>query len=136
MKLPKFNRGDWVFCEFKLQQVKETREDCITSVTDGIMEHGSSDLSDRCFPLNMRIKLISGEVAYWDRKLHDLQCNSLNHPDLNRALIERWVEMCENTDDDKKLQKQYENLAKFCRAIIERVEDSRSNVIDGVKIFR
>ena len=136
LKVPKFKRGDWCFCEFKLQQVMETNEDRITSVSDGYFRLGSSDLTDRCYPLELDIKCISGEVEYWRRKLHELKNNSLNHPDLNRELIERWCNMCDDKDDHDKLKKHYENLAEFCNAVIKRVEELDKDRVGGIRIFR
>lgn len=136
MKEPKFKKGEWCFCEFTLKQVKETKDDRITSVTDGYFEHGGSDLSDRCYPLDLNIKRISDEVNYWSKKFHDLKTNSLNHPDLNRELISRWVEMCEAKDDHQKLQKLYDSLSEFGNAVISKVRDLSDETIGGVRIFR
>ena len=133
--VPMFKQYDWCFCEFKLQQIKEMRDNCITSVSDGNFCHGSSDLSDRCYPLEMKYKVISDEAAYWSKKLHDLNHNSLNYPDINRALIEKWCDMCDNADDHDKLQDLYTKLAGFGNAIINKVRDTRSEYIDGVRIF-
>ena len=36
MKKLKFQKGEWCFCEFKLQQVMETEENRITGISDGI----------------------------------------------------------------------------------------------------
>jgi len=133
--VPIFKQYDWCFCEFKLQQIKEMKGNCITSVSDGNFCHGSSDLSDRCYPLEIKYKLISENVAYWCKKLFDLNNNSLNYPDINRALIERWCDMCDNADDHDKLRALYEKLADFAKAIINKVENSRSEYVDGVRIF-
>ena len=132
--VPVFRQFDWCFCEFKLQQIKEMKGNCITSVSDGNFSHGSSDLSDRCYPLEMKYKVISDEVAYWSKKLHDLDHNSLNYPDIHRALVDRWCEMCDNADDDK-LQDLYTKLANFGNTIINKVRDTRSEYVDGVRIF-
>lgn len=133
--VPMFRQNDWCFCEFKLQQIKEMTGDKVTQVSDGYFSHSGSDLTDRCYPLEMRYKLISEEVSHWSRKIHDLNNNSLNHPDINRALIEKWCDMCDNVDDNEKLQQQYNSLADFCRAIISKVQDARSVFVDDVRIF-
>ena len=136
MKEPKFKKGDWCFCEFTLKQVTETREDCITSVSDGYFSHGSSDLSDRCYPMEMRVKLISNEFEYWSKKFHELKNNALNHPDLNRELIGRWCKACDDRNDEAKLKKHYEKLSEFGNAVVRRVEDLNTDVIEGVRLFR
>jgi hypothetical protein len=133
--VPMFKQGDWCFCEFKLQQIKQMEGNCITSVSDGNFSHSSSDLSDRCYPLEMKYKLISDNVTYWYKKLFDLRNNSLNYPDINRKLISSWCDMCDNPDNHEKLSVQYVKLADFCKAIISRIDTSRNEYVDGVKIF-
>jgi hypothetical protein len=133
--VPVFKQYDWCFCEFKLQQIKKMEKNCITEVSDGNFCHGSSDLSDRCYPLEMKYKLISDEVNHWSRKLHELDNNSLNYPDIHRALVERWCEMCDNADDHDKLQDLYNKLANFGNTIINKVRGSRNEYVDGVRIF-
>ncbi len=133
--VPMFKQGDWCFCEFKLQLIKEMRENCITSVSDGYFSHGSSDLSDRCYPLEMKYKLISEEVNHWSKKLHALDNSSLNYPDIHQSLVQRWCEMCDNADDHDKLQDLYNKLTSFGNAIVNKVHDTRSEFVDGVRIF-
>jgi hypothetical protein len=87
MKTLKFKQGEWCFCEFVLQQVIETEENRITAVSDGMFRLSSNDLSDRCYPLEMIIKIISDEVAYWSKEFHSLKINTLNYPDLNKELF-------------------------------------------------
>ncbi len=59
------------------------------------------DISDRCFPLTLSIKRVSDAASYWSKQFHEAKCNGLNHPDLNRALISRWAEICKNIDNEK-----------------------------------
>lgn len=133
---PKFEKGTWIFCEFELQQIRETEDDRITSVTTGQVQMGGHDLSDRCFEINMRTKLASDHCYYWSQKFHNTEgSNALNHPDLNRALIERWVALCEETDD-KKRQVLYEKLGLFCNSVLRKVRDARDQEVEGVSVFR
>lgn len=136
MNQPKFKKGDWVFCEFVLQQVKSTADDRINGVTTGIIEMGGRDLSDRCFPLNMDIKVVSDAVAYWSKKFHAIKSNSLNHPDLHRALVDIWVEMCENIGNEKKLKILYDKLDKFGAEVESAAENLQYVRVDDVRIFR
>jgi len=136
MNKPKFKKGEWCFCEFKLQQVTETNEDRITSVSDGYFSHGSSDLSDRCYPMEMRVKIISDDVNYWRNQFHQLNHNSLNHPDLNRELIDMWVNMCENRNNDEVLKELYEKLNTFGQTVVSKVQELKHDTVGGVKLFR
>lgn len=133
---PKFEVGEWCFCEFKLQQIKSTKEDRITGVTDSMFELGGNDLTDRCFPLDLKIKRISDTVAYWSDSFHKLNAPGLNYPDLNRYLISAWVDMCEAKDDDTKLKELNEALGEFGRKVLQRIDDLRYETIEGLKLFR
>jgi hypothetical protein len=108
----KFEKGDWCFCEFKLQQILEVDGDKVREVSDGSFRLSSSDLSDRCYPLDLKVKRISDSVSYYRDKLHEIKSLNLNYPDLNRELIGRWCEMCNVRNDDKMLQKKYDELAE------------------------
>ena len=109
----KFQKEDWVFCEFKLQQIMETKENRITEVSDGMFRMSGHDISDRCFPLTLSIKRVSDTAAYWSKQFHEAKCNGLNHPDLNRALISRWAEICENIDNEKVATEKAAKLIKM-----------------------
>lgn len=69
----KFKQGEWCFCEFALQQVMETEENRITGVSDGMFRLSGHDLSDRCYPLEMKVKQISDIVAFWSKEFHALK---------------------------------------------------------------
>lgn len=132
----KFKVGDFIFCEFVLQQIKEMNGEDITCVTDGHFQMTGNSLNDRCYPLDLRIKVISDSVKSWSKRFHDLKNNSLNYPDINRELIRIWVEMCEIKDNDTRLKELFNSLDSFGRKIEERVRDLKYEEIDGVPLFR
>lgn len=135
MKNPKFKKGEWCFCNFKLQQVTETNENRIESVSDGIGTT-TGDLTTRCFSINMHVKKTSDDVAYWSREFNNLKINGLNHPDLNSKLIDMWIEMCQSENDEKKYQTLSKNLIIFGCRVRERVNEIQNENIDGVYLFR
>jgi len=130
-----FKVNDWCFCEFKLQQILSMKDGKVTEVSDGAFRMSGNDLTDRCYPVDMKIKQCSDTVAYWSHKLHELKHNSLNHPDLNRELISRWVEICENINDGQATKILYEKLDSFGRAVVSRVQDLKYEEIEGVRLF-
>jgi hypothetical protein len=134
MKEPKFKIGDWCFYEFKLVQIEDTEENRITAVSDGYVTRRSYDLSDRCYPMEMKVKLISDDVYYWSKQFQLVK--NLNHPDIHRKLVEIWVDMCENKNDDAKLKVLYERLNAFSETIMKKVKDLSLEEVEGVKIFR
>ncbi len=136
MKTLKFKKGEWCFCEFKLQQITETEENRITGVNDGICSLGSNDLSDRCYPLEMKVKQISDTVAYWSAGFHALRNNSLNHPDLNRELVCRWVQLCDNRKDENCSKELYEKLSQFGNSVTQKVKDLGYEEVEGINLFR
>jgi hypothetical protein len=136
MKTLKYKQGEWCFCKFVLQQVIETEENRITGVSDGMFRHGGYDLSDRCYPLEMKVKQISDTVAYWSKEFHALKNNALNHPDLNRELIRRWVELCNNRENENRLKELYDKLSEFGNSVVNRVIDLNFEEVEGVRLFR
>lgn len=136
METAKFKNGDWCFCEFKLHQIMNTEENRITEVSDSMFRLFGHDLSDRCFPLDLGIKRCSDTAAYWSREFHRLNHNGLNYPDLNRELVRRWAEMCENIHYEKRLQELYDNLNKFGNDVIKKVNGLRHEAVEGIHLFR
>lgn len=132
---PKFKQDDFCFSEFRLKQVTRTEENRITAVSDGLFSTSAYDLSDQCYPLTLPIKVISDAVAYYSTKFHSLKNNSLNHPDLNRKLIEIWIEMCDLVDDDKALRNKYKELDQFGEEVIKTVQNTLNQVVSGVQLF-
>lgn len=127
--------GDWCFKEFKLSQIKEIEKGRITSTSDGYFVSSSWDLNDRCFPLDLEVLRSSSEVEYWSDKLHACK-QKLNYPDINRKLVEIWVEMCENKDNVEKLKASYEKVRNFAQAVIDKSNALKENVVEGVSIFK
>lgn len=132
----KLKKGDWCFCEFRLSQIMETKDDRITEVSNGVFRHSGSDLSNRCFPLDLHIKTLSENIVYWSDKFHELKNNSINHPDLNRELISRWVELCKNKDNKDKISELMEKLSQFGNSVIKRINDLSNEQIDDINLFR
>jgi len=136
MKKIEWKVGDWCFCEFKLQQIKRVEPDgSVHEVSDGNFSHGG-DLTDRCYPLDMKVKLISDHVWYWRDAFHKLNHNSLNHPDLNRELIRRWCDMCDNRENDEKWAELRDQLNEFGDGVIKKVRDVKSETVEGVRLYR
>lgn len=136
MQQAKFKTGDWCFCEFKLQQILETEENRVTEVSDGSFRMSGNNLSDRCFPLDLKIKKVSDYVSYWSDRFHKLNNNSLNYPDLNRELIQRWAEMCENINDEKVVTELYKRLETFGSSIVNKINELKYESVEGVLLFR
>lgn len=136
MQQAKFKTGDWCFCEFELQQILETEENRVTEVSDGSFRMSGNNLSDRCFPLDLKIKRVSDYVSYWSDRFHKLNSNSLNYPDLNRELIQRWAEMCENINDEKVVTELYKRLETFGNSIVNKINELKYESVEGVRLFR
>lgn len=136
MKTLKFKQGEWCFCEFALQQVMETEDNRITGVSDGMVRHSGYDLSDICYPLEMKVKQISDTVAYWSKEFHALKNNALNHPDLNRELIRRWIELCDNRENENRLKELYDKLSEFGNSVVRRVRDLNFEEVEGISLLR
>ena len=130
-----FKVGDWVFCEFKLQQIKRIEKHNVKEVSDGHFSHSGYDLTNRCFHLDMKIKLYSDSVRYWSNQIHSTNNLNLNYPDINRYFIDLWVDLCENKDDDEIVKELYDKLEGFTRKIMNKSKDLKSEMVNGVHLF-
>ncbi len=127
--------GEWCFCEFKLQEIREVTNGRITSVSDGVCVMGG-DSTSVCFPLDVNIKRISDSVLYWSKKFHETTLGGINHPDLNRKMIAIWVEMCRVKDDEKLLKEKYEFLNHFTKVVLDKIKIAEEMTAYDVKLFR
>lgn len=105
--------GMWVFCEFKLVEVKGLSGTRITKVSDGFMTLTSYDLNDRCFPLSRETKILSDTAAYWEEGLRDA-C-AIDSADAHRVLVAAWADACRLPAD--KLQDGIGRIASAAKAI-------------------
>jgi len=135
MEKLKFKTGDWCFFEFKLHQIKKMEGSNISEVSSGTIRTSGSDLSDRCYPLEMNIKIISESVSFWSKRFHQERIG-LNHPDLHRELVRRWVELCDNKDNDDHLKELYEKLSQFGNSVLQKVNDLNFEEVEGIKLLR
>ena len=128
--------NDWVYCEFKLGQIDSMEDERVTGFTDGSFHMGGNDLSDRCFPLNMRIKRISDEYDFVSDKLHKEGTNALNYPDIHRWLVNHWVETCLCSDDKDLRIARYGKLNDFCDKVLQKCRDFKFETVEGVRLGR
>lgn len=135
MKKTKFKEGDWCFCEYKLQKIMEIKDGRITQVNDSTLTMSGNNLSDRCYPLDLKIKMCSDLVEYWSRKFHELNRKNINYPDLNRELVRRWVEMCDNVNDANVFSNLHISLIRFGNDVIENINEAMNKKVDGIPLF-
>lgn len=136
MTTQRFKKNDFVFCEFKLQQIVAMEGSNITEVSDGLFSHSGNNLNDRCYELSLKNKTVSEFFERIHSQLHELKNNALNHPDMNRYLINKWCDCC-FTKDVKVINNIIESTEKWFEAVKNYVEiECRSKEIDGVRIFR
>src|SRR5215475_7024269 len=111
--------GDWCFCEFTLQIVKEVRETGdICEVSDGHFCLSSNSLNYCCVPLSLAAKQVSDGYDYWRNRLHKEGGRLLNFPDIHRWLVNHWVETCSKIGNEEALRSRYMELEKFCMAAL------------------
>ena len=128
-----FKEGDWVFCEFELQQVKRVEDGAVREVSNGYFSLSSSDLT--CFPLTREIKRISDDVKHYSDKFHQEKIG-LNYPDLSRALISRWVKMCEAKDDKETFKEEQKRFLSFVDKIVEKIQKIKTEKVESFWLFR
>lgn len=131
------NTGDWVFCEFKLKQIKKMEGDRVISVTDGYFETSSYSMNNSIFPMTKRIKVISEEFERSYQKLHDNSGRlNLNFPDFNRWYIETWAKTCKKSTDDNFVELSYKKLYEFEKAVLDEIKNLGNIRIGDVFLFR
>jgi hypothetical protein len=128
-----FKVGEFIFCEFKLQEINEMEGERVTSVHDGWFEMGSRDLSDRCFPLTIRNKVISETFQGFSDKIHAINNAGLNYPDIARYFVLKWVECCNGASDDK-IKLIYDEVQNFINTVKEK--SNHEVIVNGVSVFR
>ena len=128
------NVGDFGFFEYRLSQIKEIDDNGHpTHVSDGYFEHIGLDLSDRWFPVSLRIKNISECFAKFSQKIHESDFNSLNYPDIARYLVSQWVDACEG--DDGNFKKVYDETNKFVEDVLDYCNSTKQLTINGVRVI-
>lgn len=132
----KWKTSDWCFCEFKLQQIQEVKDNRVGEVSGGMFRLSGYDLSDRCYPLTLRGKRISDEFDMYSDKFHKLDDRSLNYPDINRWLIARWCETMDNQNDDDYIKAKFKELSDFFCEVRDKCDVRREDVVGNVKIFK
>lgn len=128
--------GDWLFCEFKLQQVTDIENGHVSGVTDGWVR-GCGRFDDLCFPLDLEVKRISGAYEAWSTRLHRDGLPNLNYPDIHRWLVSHWCKTCAGRADQNFVTRQLGELEAFAKDILRRCDELRQErVAQGVKLFR
>lgn len=121
-----FKVGDWVFCEFELQLIREMEDGRVREVTDAACSHCGYDLTDRCRPLTYDIKRIADNFAYQSMRIHREGSGGLNYPDIHRWLVSHWTKTCDEYGDDAATKKNFELLRDFTNDVL-----SKQNIESG-----
>jgi hypothetical protein len=125
--------GDKCYCSFVLSTVDTIKDGKITGIETEFYRTSGSDL--RCFPVTDKVARISNICKAKSDAFHGLCFNGLNHPDLNRELERRWIQLCES-DSDERLEILLESLDLFTQHIVNTVEYIRTLNVDGINIVR
>lgn len=134
MKLLK--KGDWCFCEFKLQKITKTKGNRITEVSDGICCLSSNDLTDRCFPMDMEIKLISDNVLYNFKRIQYLNDCDVNTCGIYKLYISKWIEICKYKDNYDVMNDLLNKLSTLTDNINDKISEKSKEKIEGINLFR
>lgn len=133
---PKFNVGDWIFCNLALHRIEEMRGDDITTITDGFFSKGSSSWNDEAFHLDIRIKVISANFEGQKDKLHREGNRQLNFPDIHRWLVKKWVAACRVKDDTETVNAAISELDEWTHNILNRCQELNREEVGGIRLFR
>lgn len=131
----KLKQGDWCFKEYELHQVKSIDGD-IVKLSDGYTTSTTSGyyIYDRCFPLTLGIKIISGEYKHHYRKLKEITYVNINWPDVCRKLESLWINDCIKHENGVDIT--YNELHNFVNDIIDKCERIKNEHVNGISIIR
>jgi hypothetical protein len=127
----KWKVNDWCVFEWNICQITKI-EDNWMEVSDGNFST-SGNLNDRLFPLTLRNKAICHNFKYWSDEIHKMR--DLNFPEIHNHMVDLFGR-CVGTEDKKKIEKIYFELADFVNKIKDLTAQKRSNIVSGVQIFR
>ncbi len=118
--------GDWCYSDFSLHQIKDVRKykdgNVITQVNDGWFNKSGSFLNNTCFPLDIRIKLISEKYEKYEKLLSDI--NDVNiiprgeYSTIYSTIIDKWCKCCNDMDN---IEKHYSELEEWYIKIVSGV---------------
>ena len=129
-----FNVGDWVYHDYELCQVVRIDGERVKEVTTGFFITSGYELM--CFPLTIKIKLISDNWMYCERKIRDAEGGRrLNWPGIHRALVQSWKKAVDVSDDGQLLQAEFNACDQFVRDVIEGINSAKKISVGGVAIF-
>ena len=136
--MAKFSVGDWALFEHNIVQIKKTKDNRVTSVSDGSIETGGWDLSDCLFPLTIEGKSCADWFHYHYIELHREEgSNKLNWPDLSRKIVDLWADTMLVLGDEEKTRASYDKASEFFREVKTKLADVRRlTTTDGLKLFR
>ena len=135
VKTMKWKVGDWCFCEYKLQMIKEMSDDGrITSVSDGCFQMGAYDLSDKCFPLTLEGKNISDAfVRIYQRMYDQIKNGNYNFPDFHRYSVKQWVEAMNYMNSANTI---IDDFDYWCREVIDKVGKIGEVYVGSIPLMR
>lgn len=118
--------GDWVVFDLDIGQIKEMRENGISSFSDGHCET-SGQLTDRYRPLTLRNKRITEFFDIYYNRLREIDGESgFNYPDIHRY----FASLCRQAIDTEGSEP-FDKAQEFIREA--RIYKS---MIHGVPLFR
>lgn len=132
-----YSLGDWVLCEFEVQQITGMEEDRMTSVSDGTGTLSSYDLSDKVFPLTLRNKADSAYFKYlYDKLIKEYNLPGLNYPEIHRKFVSVWKETMQIPDEFRKGRGVLlQEIQEFFSEIVKKIELVQKMEVMDVKIF-
>ena len=134
----KYSVGDWVYFEYKLNQITRMDGDHIREVSDGFsnLSSGGNGLADRCMPLDMDVKRISYSFDAYEERIREEALSDLNYPDINNKMVEMWVDICDCRSDKKVVADKFEVVGEFVEEIIRKCKEIRRMEVGGASEIR
>lgn len=129
--------GDWCYCEYKLQQVKQVEDGQVTCVSDGMFNCSAFNFNEEIFPISFDIRDISDTFMNAYKKIHDLSDRlDINMPEICGFLRTRWISCCQDAGNRENVKNCFGILDEFVSGIEKEIKIIKSCQVNGIKLFR
>ena len=124
--------GDKCLYDFNEGEILKVEDGNVYCVHHSCFEV-SGNLTDRCFPVTEKGRVISNLFAEKYGRLHDLLPGQANFPDFNRHAVSKWCQAMENHREADAICQEF---TKWCDQVIDVFDKMKMVYIDGVKLMR
>jgi len=127
-----YSVGDKVFCDAKLQEIREIKDNRIVEVSDGYFCHSGYDLTPDIFPDTPRTREISKRFDDLREEFHRIGNNLLNYPDVIGHLFGIWRQECSSPEGEESQLEEFANAVRQALITARRMQYHGIYLLDSI----